>query len=360
VPRRFAPFVLVLALSTAAGIYFATQLHYAYPIGERVPLVSALVINLFYYWTWGAAVPAVLFLARRYPLDASNWKRNLGAHAVASILLTILEIVVAAILLRFAWIFIDGKVPMRSLAQSLSGSLRINFHSSFPTYWVILFAYLTFDYAAKYRDRALHATQLESRLSEARLHALRMQLNPHFLFNTLNSISSLMYSDVEAADAMMTRLSELLRLTLQGDGKPEVSLRQELELLQRYIDIERIRFEERLRVTIDVDDEALDALLPAFSLQPLVENAIRHAIAPRAAGGSLSLSARRHNGSLRVVLSDDGPGLPQGRLHEGVGLANTRARLQQLYGDAYRFELASGPEGGAEVTMLLPYRLAPE
>ncbi len=358
-PRRFAPFVLVLALSTAAGIYFATQLHYAYP-GERTPLVPALVINLFYYWTWGAAVPAVLWLARRYPLDASNWKRNLGAHAVASIILTILEIVVAAILLRFAWIFVDGSVPTRSLAQSLIGSLRVNFHSSYPTYWVILFAYLTFDYAAKYRDRALHATQLESRLSEARLHALRMQLNPHFLFNTLNSISSLMYSDVEAADAMMTRLSELLRLTLQGDGKPEVSLRQELDLLQRYIDIERIRFEERLRVTIDVDDDALDALLPAFSLQPLVENAIRHAIAPRAAGGSLSLSARRDNGSLAIALRDDGPGLPQGRLREGVGLANTRARLQQLYGDAHRFELVSRPEGGVEVIMVLPYRPAPE
>ncbi len=359
-PRRLAPFLLVLVLSTGAGVYFATQLHYAYPIGERVPLVPALIINLFYYWTWGAAVPAVLWFARRYPLDATSWKRNLGAHAFASLLLTFLEIVVAAILLRFVWIFVDGKVPMRSLAESLVASLRVNFHSSYPTYWVILFAYLTFDYAAKYRDRALHATRLEGRLSEARLQALRMQLNPHFLFNTLNSISSLMYSDVGAADAMMTRLSELLRLTLQGDGKPEVSLRQELDLLQRYIDIERIRFEERLRVRIDVDDEALDALLPAFSLQPLVENAIRHAIAPRAAGGSLSLSARRDNGSLRVALRDDGPGLPQGRLREGVGLANTRARLQQLYGDAHRFELSSPAEGGLLVTLVVPYRLAAE
>jgi LytS/YehU family sensor histidine kinase len=238
--------------------------------------------------------------------------------------------------------------------------MRVNFHSSYPTYWVILFAYLTFDYAAKYRDRASHAAQLEGRLAEARLQALRMQLNPHFLFNTLNSISSLMYSDVEAADAMMTRLSELLRLTLHSDGRPVTSLRQELEMLNRYIEIERIRFEDRLRVSVDIDQAALDAGVPSFSLQPLVENAIRHAIAPRAAGGRLSISARRSNGSVRISLRDDGPGLPEGELRQGVGLANTRARLEQLYGAAHRFEMLSPPGGGLEIFMELPYRPAAE
>jgi two-component system, LytTR family, sensor kinase len=359
-PRRFAPVLLVLALATGAGVYFATQLHFAYPKDLREPLGIALIVNLVYYWLWGAAVPVVLLLARRYPLDLTGWKKNLAAHTGASLLLTAVQIAIAASLLRFVWVFVYPNLPIRPLGGTLFGALRINFHSSYPTYWVILFAYLTFDYAAKYRDRALHAAQLEGRLAEARLQALRMQLNPHFLFNTLNSISSLMYSDVEAADAMMTRLSELLRLTLNSNGRPETSLRQELEMLNRYIEIERIRFEERLRVSLDVDPAALDAGVPAFSLQPLVENAIRHAIAARATGGSLAISARRDNGSVRIRLHDDGPGLPPGQLREGVGLANTRARLQQLYGDAHSFVLSSPPGGGFEVTMVLPYHPAPE
>ncbi len=357
-PRRLAPVLLVLALSTGAGVYFATQLHYAYPPNLREPLTIALIVNLVYYWAWGAAVPLVLRLARSHPLD-TQWKKGLGVHVLASLVLTTAQIAVAALILRSVWMVWYPNMPVRPLADTVGGAMRINFHSSYPTYWVILFAYLTFDYAAKYRDRALHAARLEGRLSEARLEALRMQLNPHFLFNTLNSISSLMYSDVDAADAMMTRLSELLRLTLHGDGKPETSLRQELELLNRYVEIERIRFEERLRVSVDVDKAALDASVPAFSLQPLVENAIRHAIAPRAGGGSLAISARRDNGSVHITLRDDGPGLPVGVLREGVGLANTRARLQQLYGREHRFELLPVPGGGLEVSMVIPYRLAP-
>jgi signal transduction histidine kinase len=359
-PRRYAPVLLVLALSTGAGVYFASQLHFAYPKNLREPLGIALIVNLIYYWAWGAAVPAVLALARRFPLDLTTWKKSLAAHTVASLALTVVQIAVAAGLLRFVWMVQAPELAVRPLLDTVGGAMRINFHSSYPTYWVILFAYLTFDYAAKYRDRALHAAQLEGRLSEARLEALRMQLNPHFLFNTLNSISSLMYTDVEAADAMMTRLSDLLRLTLHGDGRPETSLRQELELLNRYIEIEQIRFEERLRVSVEVDEAALDAGVPAFSLQPLVENAIRHAIAPRAAGGSLAISARRENGTVLISLRDDGPGLPRGVLREGVGLANTRARLEQLYGRDHRFELLSPPGGGLEVSMVIPYRLAAE
>jgi sensor histidine kinase YesM len=334
-----------------AGVYFASQLRFAYPASERIPWSEALAINFAYYWAWGALVPVVLACARRLPLAGPGWPRSALAHLLLAALLTCVEILVAASALGFILI---GSVH----AEYLARALRLNFHSSYPTYFVILFAYLSFDYYTKYQDRALHAARLEAHLADARLTALRMQLNPHFLFNTLNSISSLMYTDVAAADTMMTRLSELLRTSLDGDGQPEVTLRQELDLLRRYVDIEKVRFEERLRVTIDVEDAALDAHVPAFALQPLVENAIRHAIAPRAEGGRLALVAQRVDGTLRISVTDDGPGLPAVRAREGVGLANTRARLAQLYGAEQSLELENLPGGGLRVALTIPFRTA--
>jgi two-component system LytT family sensor kinase len=185
-----------------------------------------------------------------------------------------------------------------------------------------------------------------------------MQLNPHFLFNTLNTISSLMYTDIAAADAMMSRLSELLRLTLEKQGAQEVTLKEEMDVLQRYLDIERIRFEERLCVTMNVDPTALEGRVPNFSLQPLVETAIRHGIASRPEGGRLDISAERSNGMLEIRLRDDGPGLTEGSQREGIGVANTRARLEQLYGTEHRFEMMNAPGGGLLVTIAVPFHTA--
>src|SRR5262249_30258396 len=159
------------------------------------------------------------------------------------------------------------------------------------------------------------------------LQALKRQLNPHFLFNTLNSISSLMYSDVQTADRMISRLSELLRSTLRDDGSQEVTLREELDVLDRYLEIEKIRFDERLRVTLRVDSEASEGLVPAFSLQPLVENALRHGIGPLESGGTLQIEARREQGRLRIRITDDGLGANGQPIREGIGLKNTRSRL---------------------------------
>jgi sensor histidine kinase YesM len=354
VSRKIAAALLVFAASTAWGLYFAAQLRF-----DRSPSVtpswgSAVTINLVYYYAWGAAVPLVIMLARRFRFDTGSWRKSVVGHLLGGAALTCLQVSVAAIVLV---LFSSVASYQTTLVRAISRGLTCNFQSSYPTYWVILFAYLSFDYYAKYRDRELQAAQLQTRLAEARLQALRLQLNPHFLFNTLNSISSLMYTDVVAADAMMTRLSELLRLTLESDGRQEVSLRQELEMLQRYVEIETIRFEDRLRVSMDVEDGTLEARVPVLSLQPLVENAIRHAIAPRTEGGRLQVTARRDNGSLRITVVDDGPGLSPGRFSEGIGLANTRARLAQLYGGDQRLELTSRPEGGLEVALTIPFRL---
>jgi len=205
------------------------------------------------------------------------------------------------------------------------------------------------------------AAELEKGLAQAKLQALQMQLNPHFLFNTLHSISSLMHKDIEAADKMITRLSDLLRAALEGAGTQEVSLRQELKLLELYLAIEKIRFGNRLTVKLDVAADVLEAQVPNLILQPLVENAIRHGIEPRARPGRIELQAHRQNGVLAVVLSDDGTGLGQnGAIREGIGLSNTRARLRELYGSAHRFELASGPQGGVRVELNIPYHDVPQ
>ena len=188
-----------------------------------------------------------------------------------------------------------------------------------------------------------------------------MRLNPHFLFNTLNAVSALMHPDVRAANRMMTRLSDLLRLSLETSAAQEVPLKLELDFLDRYLEIQRARFPDRLHVNLDVQPEALDALVPNFILQPLVENAIRHGIARRSAPGSVEIAARRVNGLVEIAVRDNGAGFPAGRYvlpREGVGLANTRARLRHLYGAAHRFELRNVPAGGAEVLIVIPFRPA--
>ena len=356
--RRAAPWLLLAVVSTVVGLYFASQAYANPEIRAMLPFKNALAINLVYYWFWGAVVPVVVALGKRYRFEAGRWRRPLVVHVLASILLS------AAIIVATELVLTDLlHVRHYPLADTLRFAFLANFHSLLPTYWLILAGFYAFDYYVKFRDREVRAVQLEARLAEAQLRALRMQLQPHFLFNTLNSISSLMYSDLEAADSMMTRLADFLRLTLESDGAQEVSLGRELEFVARYLEIERIRFEERLVVDLEVEPEARRALVPSMVLQPLVENALRHGIDRRAGGGRVALAASRENNRLRVRISNDGPlvaadGEASARQH--VGLANTRDRLAQLYGKAYELRFEPRPEGGAVVTLELPWRDAHE
>ncbi|MBO0800759.1 MAG: histidine kinase, partial [Blastocatellia bacterium] len=218
------------------------------------------------------------------------------------------------------------------------------------------------NYYRGYRERELMASNLETRLVEAQLDALRMQLHPHFLFNTLNSISVLMRRDIEAADRMLLQLSHLLRVTLARNAAHEIKLGQELEILERYLEIEQIRFQDRLTVRKEIDSTALDALVPQLFFQPLVENAIRHGIAERETGGVIVISAARQNGQngqnemLRLEVRDNGPGLSSSRedLIEGVGLSNTRSRLAYLYGSESRFAVGNAEGGGMIVSAAFP------
>ncbi|MCA1557757.1 MAG: histidine kinase, partial [Acidobacteria bacterium] len=225
-------------------------------------------------------------------------------------------------------------------------------------YWVILGIDHALRYYTKYRERELQASQLEARLAQAQLQVLKMQLHPHFLFNTLHAISTLMHRDVEAADRMIARLSDLLRLALDNEGVQEVTLKQELELLERYLEIEQTRFRDRLTVEMRIEPEVLDARVPNLILQPLVENAIQHGITPRRGQGRIEIGARRTNGTLDIYVRDDGRGLAGATdetVKEGVGLSNTRARLLQLYGGHARFELRCPPEGGTLASLAIPF-----
>jgi two-component system, LytTR family, sensor kinase len=340
--RRVSTVALVALASTVAGLYFTTQAMYAYPEEVRSPWAKSLAVNLVFYWMWGAAVPVVVRLGRRFPLDQSSWRRSVPIHVVAGALVTLAQIVVGELVLE-ALHRAAGIGPF----GGIESAVVTLFHSSYPTYWVILLA------AAVWR-----AASLQARLAEARLAALRAQLQPHFLFNTLNSISSLMYRDVEAADVMIARLSDLLRLTLHGDQRREIPLGEEIALLQRYLDIERVRFEERMRIAVDIAGDAEAALVPPFLLQPIVENAVRHAIAPRPAGGSIEIAARVEGDRLVIRVRDDGPGLAPGEAVLGVGLANTRARLAELHGSAalLDLDLDQPADGGTTVTIAMPWR----
>jgi LytS/YehU family sensor histidine kinase len=235
----------------------------------------------------------------------------------------------------------------------------IFFHWNVLIYFALVALCHARDFYGRYRERERRALELESRLALAQLQALRMQLRPHFLFNALNAIAELIHENPGTAEAMVLRLAELLRLALRAENAQEVPLHQELEFARQYLEIEQVRFRDRLCVDLHIDPGTLKALVPSFALQPLVENAIRHGLYPKPGAGRIEICASRDEGSLRLEVCDDGPGLPNpGPVRDGLGLANTRARLAQLYGPLGRLDLVSPQAGGLKVIVVIPFRLA--
>jgi LytS/YehU family sensor histidine kinase len=226
-----------------------------------------------------------------------------------------------------------------------------------PIYWIVVSLVHTLSFYRRSEERERKALELEARLADAKLQALRMQLHPHFLFNTLNAIATLVHKDARAADEMITNLGELLRATLDT-SEQEIPLRQELDFLNRYLEIQTVRFGERLRVAKEIDAAALDALVPTLILQPLVENAIRHGIEPNPAAGMVTIRARlNEGGALHLTVRDSGGGpKPPTKPQEGIGLANTRGRLQELYGHRARLMLNTEADGGFAVEVEVPFR----
>ncbi|HEV2425474.1 MAG TPA: histidine kinase [Terriglobia bacterium] len=312
-------------------------------------------------WVSALITPMVLWIAARFPPGRRNLSVTVAAYLAGAALYLALYVAIRMPLGQITD-FATGKAghPSWSLYRSLL------FRYSSDTVWMYggtLIASQLWNYYNKYRERELRTSRLEAQLAQAQLKVLKMQLDPHFLFNTLHSISSLMHGDVEAADDMLSRLSDLLRLSLEDVDEQEVTLKREMEFLDGYLAIQQTRFRDRLKVRVEIDPQTLDALVPNMILQPLVENAVQHGIASRAGVGQLEVRSSLRDGTLRLEVIDDGPGPgeegadgPSG----GVGLANTRARLQQLYGDAYRFSLSRPANGGTVVALEIPLRLGTE
>lgn len=337
--------------------------------GAPIAWDEGVLFELIYYLVWGLFTPVIFWFARRHHIQRRPQKIHRIRSALAllgfGLLVAPLQVTTeAAISLLIAWRVLH--VPTEKIQHVLGLMPRIILIESFTgliTYAVIVGFFYTFDYYQKFRERDLRAAQLEGRLAQAELQNLKTQLQPHFLFNTLHAISVLMQENVPAANRMLVRLSELLRMTLENAGAQEVTLKQEMEFTQRYLDIEQTRFQDRLSVKIEIDPATLDALVPSLLLQPLVENALRHGIARRAGAGLLEIRAQREGDKLRLHAHDNGPGLQtdaNGSMVKGVGLSNTRARLDQLYGSAHSFEIGNAEDGGVLVTVTIPFRLGYE
>jgi signal transduction histidine kinase len=350
---------LILGAWTFIGLLEASLSSVLVALSNKtMPLWRLLVMGVFDWYIWAALTPLVLWGIRRCPIEQRNWLRPLIVHLIAGFLFAIAVIIIQIPILELinpAWVIMSDPVsPFETFTRLLT--LRTLLYML--AYWAVVGLVHAAAYYRKFREHEMHALVLESQLAQAQFQMLRMQLQPHFLFNTLNAISALMHQNVELADQMLARLADLLRSTLETAGTQEVPLKQELEFIELYLEIEQARLGPRLVVRLDADPETMDAYVPNLILQPLVENAIRHGIAPRPGTGHIEILARRENGTLQVQVLDDGPGLKQEALRkrEGVGLANTRARLLQLYGDRHRFVAANRPEGGFAATMHVPFR----
>ena len=293
---------------------------------------------------WALVTPLAFWLAGRCLVRRGRVWWTLPALGFGGIGIGLLHLSLYVQLLL--WL---GFLPRSEAAGSI---VRSRFHSDVLITWTLFGIRHAMDYYQRYRLREVAASRLQAQLTRAQLEVLRAQLQPHFLFNTLHAISTLMYCDVESADRMMTRLSDFLRLTLDSSGVQEVTLKREMEYLDKYLEIEQVRFGARLVVKRAIDPRALDFLVPNLVLQPLVENAVHYGVAPRAAGGRIEIVARLSGQILTVEVSDDGPGATG--FSEGVGISNTRARLAQLYGAEGRLELRNADHGGFRARVMLP------
>ncbi len=315
------------------------------------------------WFLWIFFFPIILMVTRRLPFRRRHWKRwlaaNLALGALISTVYGFVTLLVKNLVVEAGFRLAGSPLGLGALfdlEQHLSG-VFFSIQFSLLAYFSILSVVHATRYFEEMRERQLRTSRLETQLAQSQLKLLKMQLRPHFLFNTLNAISALMHRDVDAADRMIALLSDLLRASLEKDERHQVTLGSELELLQRYLAIEEIRFRDRLDIRVDVAGNCMTAQVPKLILQPLVENSIRHGIAMRSAAGVIAIQARRDGDELSIQVSDDGPGLPMGDKspREGVGLANTRARLEQLYGKEHHFELRNGRFGGFEVAMRIPF-----
>jgi two-component system LytT family sensor kinase len=355
-PSRWTVFAIWFAVSTAI---FLLLFSYRY-LDDLANAKTGTFAIRFIEQSTGVYSGTLLFFlvakfVRRFRLNRRNWWRMLPVHLLGIVALSVVHTTFMASSRRVIFL-------LAGMGEYDYGIMPIRYVMEFANYalwyatWVMLL-YL-FDHYRASREQELRTAHLEAQLAQAQLQALQAQIHPHFLFNALNTISTVIYEDVPAADRMIARLSDFLRLALNASNSQEVTLREELNFLNLYLDIMRPRFEERLQVEFEIEDGIEEALTPKLILQPLVENSIKHAVDPDSGSVRIAVRAARKNGHLRVEVEDDGPGLVaavQSATNHGIGLSNTARRLEQLYGADQEFAMRNADRGGLLVSIKLPY-----
>ncbi len=359
--KRWLRYGLFVGLWTVMGLLSAVQTYVAQLAYDK-PISWGLALDREFkdWYSYGLLSIGIIWFCGRNRLEPGRLGRWIAAHAGGALVFC------TAYLSLTSWLVAGERSVQTGDVLTFSFLVRkLAVHYCvlcLMMYWIVVLGHLGWHYYQRYREREVQTAELQRELVEARLEALRMQLNPHFLFNTLHAVSALIHENPEAADRVVARLSELLRLSLDQSKPQEVPLSEELSFLDRYLEIEQTRFGDRLKVEKQVQPEALSALVPYLILQPLVENAIRHGIEPREDTGRLSIQARRNDGRLELRVTDNGDGLTEQLArptHEGIGLSNTRSRLRHLYGDNFLLELTGADSGGLEARIDIPYRTEP-
>ncbi len=348
--RFWSKFAIIVGVWTALSLLLEAQMYF---LGRAMRKPSGFWASAKFIfpdnWIWAALTPVVFWLAERFPFSRKRAVRTILIHSGLVLAVCGVHVAIAALLRIPMWI------------EHTKDTLVVRFLSTFYSdawmYGTLVGLWNLIHFQRKYREREVRAAQLESQLTKAQLEVLKMQFQPHFLFNTLNSVSALMQDDIEGAEDMLADLSYMLRTSLRSTAGQEITLERELDLLRAYLRIQKRRFEDRLRVTISPAPETIHAKVPTFILQPLVENAIRHGIQPLSRAGNIVVSSTRVMDELILQVTDNGGGL-QENYNEGIGLRNTRERLKQLYGETQAVRLSSALDKGTTVTITLPFREA--
>jgi two-component system, LytTR family, sensor kinase len=352
------PLRWVFGVATMLGLFSTAQAYRLTTLnakeGYDIMVGGLLVLNLAFWYVPAAVSPIIFRLVHRYRIDEERVKA-IFIHVCAALIFTGVHALSMLAVRGLMW----GRPPVGWLNALQSTHLR-NFDWLLMTYTTVVGFTYALSYYREVQDRAVREAQLQTNLMEARLKTLEAELHPHFLFNTLHAISTLVHTNPDSADRMISRLSDLLRLTFDRSGAARVALQEELEFLQKYLEIEQTRFQDRLTVRYEIDPATLDAEVPRLILQPIVENAIKHGVSPRTGPGLVQITSRMTGETLLLEVSDNGVGLSgsaRSQFRRGVGLANTRDRLECLYGDAQKLEFSEG-DGGLTVTITVPLRRA--
>jgi signal transduction histidine kinase len=341
--RRSLVWLAILAGWTLLALVFAASSSLTYALTYRPPQWGrTFALALTEWYAWAALTPLVAWVATKLRLHRGQWVRR--------------ALVLAALGLPLAFLKITLTRSAREILGFREYFLLSNLTTHYLIYWGIVAVVNVQAYYRGERDRELRASHAEARLADARLQLLRMQLHPHFLFNTLNAIAELVHESPATAERMITGLSQLLRETLDSGGVDRVTLDRELELTSMYLDIQRSRFGQRLTAHIERADDTARALVPIFILQPLVENSIKHGIAVRRSAGHIVIRAHRDGNRLLLDVQDDGPGIDPATIRQGIGLSNTRERLRAVYGVSHEFDVSSGPGTGVRVRIRIPFQ----